>query len=38
MTSILAEVARRERLAPTVSSLVPQQRSAPIADGDTRVG
>jgi predicted DsbA family dithiol-disulfide isomerase len=37
MSSILAEVARRERLAPTVAALVPQQRTAPIADGDTRV-
>jgi predicted DsbA family dithiol-disulfide isomerase len=37
MTSVLAEVARRERLAPTVATLIPQQRTAPIADGDTRV-
>ncbi len=38
MTSVLAEVARRERLAPTVASLIPQQRTAPAADDDTRVG
>jgi predicted DsbA family dithiol-disulfide isomerase len=37
MTAVLAEVARRERLAPTISTLVPQQRTAPAADGDTRV-
>lgn len=48
MTSVLAEVARRERLAPTTATLVPQQRTASAAwlwppepagsDGDTRVG
>ncbi|HEY7223323.1 MAG TPA: DsbA family oxidoreductase [Micromonosporaceae bacterium] len=37
MTAVLADVARRERLAPTVSTLVPRQRIAPAADGDTRV-
>jgi predicted DsbA family dithiol-disulfide isomerase len=38
MTSVLAEVARRERLAPTAGALIPQQRTAPAADGDARVG
>jgi len=40
MTSVLAEVARRERLTPTVAAFVPQQRSTPItpaAGGDARV-
>jgi predicted DsbA family dithiol-disulfide isomerase len=37
MTSVLGEVARRERLAPTVSTLVPQQRTAPVAGDDSRV-
>lgn len=38
MTGLLAEVARRERLAPTVRSLVPQQRRTPAPDDDSRVG
>jgi predicted DsbA family dithiol-disulfide isomerase len=38
MTSVLAEVARRERVAPTTGALIPQQRTAPAADGDARVG
>jgi predicted DsbA family dithiol-disulfide isomerase len=37
MRAVLTEVARRERLAPTVSALIPQQRIAPVADDDTRV-
>ena len=37
MRSVLTEVARRERLVPTVSALIPQQRTAPVADDDTRV-
>ncbi len=37
MRSVLDEVARRERLAPTASALIPQQRTAPVADDDTRV-
>jgi predicted DsbA family dithiol-disulfide isomerase len=37
MRSVLDEVARRERLTPTVSTLIPQQRTAPAADDDTRV-
>lgn len=37
MSAVLADVARRERMAPTVSSLIPQQRTAPAADDDTRV-
>ncbi len=37
MRSVLDEVARRERLAPSVSALIPQQRTAPVADDDTRV-
>ncbi len=37
MTSVLAEVARRERLTPTITSRIPEQRTAPAADGDTRV-
>lgn len=36
-TGILSEVARREHLTPTTSSLIPQQRRAPAADDDTRV-
>lgn len=36
MTDVLAEVARRERLAPTVAH-IPRQRTAPAADDDTRV-
>jgi predicted DsbA family dithiol-disulfide isomerase len=35
--SVLTEVARRERLAPTVGTLIPQQRTAPAAEDDTRV-
>jgi predicted DsbA family dithiol-disulfide isomerase len=35
--SVLAEVARREKLTPTVGSLIPQQRTAPAAEDDTRV-
>jgi predicted DsbA family dithiol-disulfide isomerase len=38
MTSVLAEVARRERIAPTTAALIPQQRTAAAADGDARVG
>ena len=38
MSSVLAEVARRERLAPTTAGLIPQQRTEPAADGDARVG
>jgi len=38
MTSVLAEVSRRERLAPTTTAFIPQQRAEPAADGDTRVG
>jgi len=48
MASVLAEVARRERLAPTMGALIPQQRTAPAAglwppepagwDGETRIG
>jgi predicted DsbA family dithiol-disulfide isomerase len=37
MTSVLAEVTRRERLAPTTTAFIPQQRNAPTADDDTRV-
>jgi len=37
MRSVLDEVIRRERLAPTVSTLIPQQRTAPAPDDDTRV-
>ena len=37
MTSVLAEVARRERLTPTAGALIPHQRTA-VADGDARVG
>jgi predicted DsbA family dithiol-disulfide isomerase len=37
MTGLLAEVARRERMAPTVRTLVPQQRRTPAPDDDSRV-
>jgi predicted DsbA family dithiol-disulfide isomerase len=37
MTAVLGEVARRERLAPTLATRVPQQRTAPAAEDDTRV-
>lgn len=37
LRSVLAEVARREGQAPTVSSLVPSQRSAPACEDDSRV-
>jgi predicted DsbA family dithiol-disulfide isomerase len=37
LAKVLAEVARREHLTPTVGALVPQQRTAPAAEDDTRV-
>jgi predicted DsbA family dithiol-disulfide isomerase len=37
LAKVLAEVARREHLTPTVGTLVPQQRTAPAAEDDTRV-
>ena len=36
-TSVLTEVARRERLTSTTSALIPQQRRAPAPEDDTRV-
>jgi predicted DsbA family dithiol-disulfide isomerase len=37
IAAALAEVARRERLAPTTNAFVPRQRATPTADDDTRV-
>jgi predicted DsbA family dithiol-disulfide isomerase len=38
LRSVLDGVARREGITPTVSSLIPGQRSVPAVDGDSRVG
>jgi predicted DsbA family dithiol-disulfide isomerase len=35
--NVLAEVTRREGMAPTLDALIPNQRTAPAADDDTRV-
>lgn len=37
LRGVLAEVAKREGMAPTLRSLIPAQRTAPVADDDTRV-
>jgi predicted DsbA family dithiol-disulfide isomerase len=37
LRGVLAEVAQREGMTPTLRSLIPAQRTAPVADDDTRV-